>query len=64
MFRTLRKRRRQPEGIDGQGNNMTLKVGVRYFWLGGQLYTFRGKAILQTTEKPMLLLFRGMVKIQ
>lgn len=51
------------EGVDGQGNNVTLKVAAKYFWWGGQLYAFRGKALLQTTEKPMLLLFRGMAKV-
>lgn len=52
------------EGVDGQGNNVTLKLAAKYFWWGGRLYAFRGKALLQTIEKPMLLLFRGMAKVQ
>ena len=39
------------EGVDGQGNNVTLRLAAKYFWWGGHLYAFRGKAILQTVYK-------------
>jgi hypothetical protein len=51
-------------GTDKDGNPITLKFGARYFWWGGKAYALRSKAILQTADKPMLLLQRGIAKIQ
>ncbi len=50
-------------GVDQSGNRITLDVASRYFWWGGNLYTFRAKALLSTTDKPMLLLLRGAAKV-
>lgn len=52
------------EGVDEEGNKITLKFGAVYFWWGGKTYALRSKALLQTSEKPMLLLQRGIAKIQ
>jgi hypothetical protein len=51
-------------GTDENGNPITLKLGARYFWWGGKAYALRSKALLQTTDKPMLLLQRGITEIQ
>jgi hypothetical protein len=50
-------------GTDEDGNEITLKFGARYFWWGGKAYALRCKAVLQTTDQPMLLLQRGIAKI-
>jgi len=53
------------QGVDAQNNTVTLKAEVDYLWWGGNVYAFRGKAILSTTENPMLLLLRyGVAKVQ
>jgi hypothetical protein len=52
------------EGVDEYGNKITLKLGAVYFWWGGKAYALRSKALLQTPEKPMLLLQRGIARIQ
>jgi len=51
------------EGVDEQGNKITLKFGAVYFWWGGKAYALRSKALLQTADNPMLLLQRGIAKI-
>ena len=51
------------EGVDEEGNKITLKFGAVYFWWGGKAYALRSKALLQTADKPMLLLQRGIAKI-
>jgi hypothetical protein len=50
-------------GTDENGNQITLKLGARYFWWGGKAYALRCKALLQTDEQPMLLLQRGIARI-
>lgn len=50
-------------GTDTSGNPITLKLGARYFWWGGKAYALRSSAVLQTADKPMLLLQRGIAKI-
>jgi len=50
-------------GVDEDGNEITMKLGARYFWWGGKAYALRSKAILQTNDQPMLLLQRGVAKI-
>jgi hypothetical protein len=35
------------EGVDEQGNKITLKFGAVYFWWGGKAYALRSKALLQ-----------------
>jgi hypothetical protein len=50
-------------GTDEDGNQITLKLGARYFWWGGKAYALRSKALLQTVEQPMLLLQRGIARI-
>jgi len=50
-------------GMDEDGNEITLKFGARYFWWGGKAYSLRCKALLQTDEQPMLLLQRGIARI-
>lgn len=50
-------------GTDENGNPITLKLGARYFWWGAKAYALRSKAVLQTADKPMLLLQRGTAKI-
>ena len=50
-------------GTDENGNPITLKLGARYFWWGGKAFALRSKAILQTADKPMLLVQRGTAKI-
>jgi len=52
------------EGVDKEGNKITLKLGAVCFWWGGKTYALRSKALLQTSEKPMVLLQRGIAKIQ
>jgi flagellar basal body-associated protein FliL len=51
------------EGVDEEGNRITLKFGAVYFWWGGRAYALRSKALLQTADKPMLLLQRGIARI-
>jgi hypothetical protein len=51
------------EGVDEEGNKITLKFGAVYFWWGGRAYALRSKALLQTADNPMLLLQRGIAKI-
>ncbi len=51
------------EGVDQEGNKITLKIGAVYFWWGGRTFALRSKALL-TSERPMLLLQRGIAKIQ
>jgi len=51
------------EGVDEQGNKITLKFGSVYFWWGRKAYALRSKALLQTADKPMLLLQRGVARI-
>ncbi|MGQ9552034.1 MAG: hypothetical protein ACUVUE_06365 [Candidatus Bathycorpusculaceae bacterium] len=51
------------EGVDEEGNKITLKFGAVYFWWGGKAYALRSKALLQTADNPMLLLQRGIAKI-
>jgi hypothetical protein len=51
------------EGVDEQGNKITLKFGAVYFWWGGKAYALRSKALLQTADKPMLLLQKGVARI-
>ena len=50
-------------GTDESGNQITLKFGARYFWWGEKAYALRSKAFLQTADKPMLLLQRGIARI-
>ena len=50
-------------GTDESGNQIALKFGARYFWWGGKAYALRSKALLQTQDKPMLLLQRGVARI-
>jgi hypothetical protein len=50
-------------GTDESGNQITLKFGARYFWWGGKAYALRSKAVLQTADQPMLLLQRGIARI-
>jgi hypothetical protein len=52
------------QGIDENGNQINLKLGVRYFWQGEKTYALRSIAILQTANSPMLLLQRGSAGIQ
>jgi len=51
------------DGVDEEGNRITLKLGAVYFWWGGRAYALRSKALLQTADKPMLLLQRGVARI-
>jgi hypothetical protein len=51
------------EGVDEQGNKITLKFSAVYFWWDGKAYALRSKALLQTADKPMLLLQRGIARI-
>ena len=51
------------EGVDEEGNKITLKFGAIYFWWGGKAYALRSKALLQMADNPMLLLQRGIAKI-
>jgi len=50
-------------GMDESGNQITLKFGARYFWWGGKAFALRSKAVLQTAEEKMLLLQRGIARI-
>lgn len=50
-------------GIDQGGNQITLKLGARYFWWGGEAYALRSAAVLHTADKPMLLLQRGIARL-
>jgi hypothetical protein len=50
-------------GTDESGNQITLKLGANYFWWGGHAYALRSKAVLQTDDQPMLLLQRGIARI-
>ena len=51
------------EGVDEQGITITLKFSAVYFWWGGKAYALRSKASLQTADKPVLLLQRGVARI-
>lgn len=50
-------------GADENGNQIYLKMAARYFWWGGKTYALRIRAIIQTAQQPMLLLQRGIAKI-
>ena len=50
-------------GTDENGNQINLKFCARYFWWGGKAYALRSRALLQTADKPMLLLQRGIAKV-
>ena len=50
-------------GTDESENHIALKLGARYFWWGGTAYALRSKALLQTQDKLMLLLQRGIARI-
>jgi hypothetical protein len=52
------------QGLDESRNEIALKLGARYFWHGEKTYALRSIAILQTADKPMLLLQRGSAVIQ
>ena len=52
------------QGIDENGNQISLKLGARYFLQGEKTYALRSIAILQTANSPMLLLQRGSAGIQ
>jgi hypothetical protein len=52
------------QGLDESENEISLKLGARYFWWGGKAYALRTRALLQTADKPVLLLQRGIAKIQ
>ncbi|MCD6445598.1 hypothetical protein J7L49_02290 [Candidatus Bathyarchaeota archaeon] len=49
-------------GNDTDGNQIAFRLGIAYFWWGGKLYVFRGKASLHTTDTRMLLMLRGLAK--
>jgi hypothetical protein len=51
------------QGIDENGNQISLKLGARYFLQGEKTYTLRSIAILQTANSAMLLLQRGSAEI-
>lgn len=50
-------------GTDDNGNQITLKFGANYFWWGGHAYALRSKAALHTDDQSILLLQRGIAKI-
>jgi hypothetical protein len=50
-------------GKDENGNQITLKFGARYFWWGGKAFALRSKALLLTSDNQMLLLQRGIARI-
>lgn len=52
------------QGIDESVNQISLKIGFRYFWQGEKTYALRSIAVLQTANSPMLLLQRGSAGIQ
>jgi hypothetical protein len=53
------------KGVDAQNNAITLKSEIDYFWWGGKIFAFTGKAILHPNGNPMLLLLRcGIAKVQ
>ena len=52
------------QGLDEDGDQFNLRMRIRYFWWGGKLYAIRSIALLQTVESPMLLLQRGIARIQ
>ena len=52
------------QGTDENGNQITLKLSARYFWWGGKAYAFRSTAVMHTLDNTMLLLQRGIAKIQ
>jgi hypothetical protein len=50
-------------GTDGSGNAIILKFGGHYFWWGGKAYALRIKGLLQTDDGQVLLLQRGIARI-
>jgi hypothetical protein len=50
-------------GTDDAGNEISLKFGGHYFWWGGKAFALRTKALMQIEDGPMLLLQRGIAKI-
>jgi hypothetical protein len=50
-------------GVDAEGNEVTFGVRMIYFWWGGKIYALRIQSLLRT-ENPMLLLLRGVAKIE
>lgn len=50
-------------GVDAEGNEATFGIRMAYFWWGGDAYALRIKSILRI-ENPMLLLLRGVAKIE
>lgn len=51
-------------GFDAEDDQVTLRLGATYFWWGGKLYAFRGRALLRAVDTRMLLLLRGIAKVQ
>lgn len=51
-------------GFDADGNQLILRIRAPYFWWGRKLYVFRAKALLRTVDTRMLLLLRGIAKVQ
>jgi len=50
-------------GTDDAGNEISLKFGGHYFWWSGKAFALRTMAMLQTDDGPMLLLQRGVARI-
>ncbi len=50
-------------GVDAEGTEVTFGIRMVYFWWGGDAYALRIKGVLRT-ENPMLLLLRGVAKIE
>lgn len=48
---------------DEEGNEVTLGIYMAYFWWGGNAYALRIKALMKT-ENPMLLMMRGVAKVE
>lgn len=49
---------------DAQGSRILLQVHAVYFWWGGRLYAFRARAVVHNDDTRMLLLLRGVARVE
>ncbi len=53
----------QATGTDPDGQEITLKLAGRYFWMGGHLFVVRMAGKLQTDNGNYLLLMRAAIRV-
>jgi hypothetical protein len=51
------------QGVDADGEEVTLKLVGRYFWMGGRVYVARLAGLLETQETTYLLFLRSAIRV-